>query len=136
MEAQRAKAEHLQKGERAEDLAAEYFAKRGYRILARNYKTRMGEVDLVLEKERAVVFVEVRYRKSTAFGEPVETVVRQKRIRILLAAMEYAQEFKRMDCDLRFDVLSVSRRAGKPHLEHFPNAFEAEIPQSAVPAFL
>jgi putative endonuclease len=123
-------------GAAAEQLAAEYFEARGYKVLERNHKTRLGEVDLIVEKGPAVVFVEVRFRRTVVFGDPVETVVRRKRTRVLLAAMQYAQEQGLMNRDLRFDVVSVSEWRGQPRLQHYENAFEADLPPQAVPAFL
>ncbi|MDP8972669.1 MAG: YraN family protein [Actinomycetota bacterium] len=71
-----------QKGNRGEDLALRYLARKGYEILERNYRTRHGEIDLVMRGERVLVFVEVKLRRGTEFGDPLEAVVPRKQTRL------------------------------------------------------
>ena len=61
-----------------EDLALRYLIKHGYRLVERNYRTRRGEIDLIVRKEEALVFVEVKLRSSTSFGDPLEAVTPRK----------------------------------------------------------
>ena len=107
-------------GARAERAAEEFLKSRGWRILERNYRTRLGEIDLVARDGDTVVFVEVRARSSTAFGTPQETVTREKRRRLVRTAQAYAQS-RRLDVPLRFDVVAFSPEGTL----HIPGAFEA-----------
>lgn len=116
-----------QQGDTAEALAAQYFARNGYTVLERNFKTREGEVDLVVEKGIALVFVEVRFRKSVAFGTPLDTVHHGKRRKVLLAALEWVTRHEQMNRLIRFDVLSVRDSRSGPRLEHIEDAFEANM---------
>ncbi|MDD5628748.1 MAG: YraN family protein [Elusimicrobia bacterium] len=107
-------------GERAERQAEEFLRQRGMTILARNFRTRSGEIDLVAQDGETVVFVEVRSRSSEAFGSPEETVTAVKRRRIIRTALAYAQS-RGLDVPLRFDVVALSPRG----ILHIPGAFDA-----------
>lgn len=118
-----------EKGDSAEDIAADYLTERGYRIRDRNSKAAAGEIDLVAEKGRLLVFVEVRYRRSVGFGSPEETVTPAKQRRVVLSALEYACRHKLLDQRvIRFDVLSVLRTRQGPRIEHLEDAFDADLP--------
>lgn len=117
----------------SEFLAGQYFGDRGYRIVERNYRTRRGEIDLVVEKDGELAFVEVRYRKSKAFGTPEETVTRSKRRRLSLAALEFVS--RRGDAEgksLRFDVLAMERRGTGIGMAHVEGAFEPDFGGAAM----
>ncbi|MDE2038700.1 MAG: YraN family protein [Elusimicrobia bacterium] len=105
-------------GDQAEERAAAYLAGRGYRILERNFRCRMGELDIIARSGDTVVFVEVRRRSSARFGLPQETVGPAKRRKLLRAAAFYAQQ-RGLDCPQRFDVVAE----GPDGLEHIENAF-------------
>jgi putative endonuclease len=97
----------------------------GYRIRARNFRTRRGEIDLVAERGGEVVFVEVRYRTSASFGTPSETVGPRKRLRILRAASAYLAANGLGENPCRFDLVALTP-AGAAGLEilHIENAFD------------
>ncbi|HEX7329785.1 MAG TPA: YraN family protein [Casimicrobiaceae bacterium] len=76
-------------GARAEALAADHLRARGLAIVARNYRTRFGEIDLVARDGAVVVFVEVRMRRSASFGGPLASITQAKRRRLALAARGY-----------------------------------------------
>jgi len=116
-------------GAAAESIAAAYLAERGYQLIARNYKTRLGEVDLIVEKGIALVFVEVRSRSSMVVA-PEETVIGGKRRRISLAALEFASTHGLMNRAIRFDIVSVLQGERGTRIEHFPDAFEVSLPAS------
>jgi putative endonuclease len=116
----------VEQGESAESLGAQFLLRRGYRLLERNFKTRLGEVDLVVENDAYLVFVEVRYRRSVAWGSPEATVGRLKRSKLVLAALEYVQRHRLEQRALRFDVLSIRQARGGPCIEHYENAFEMD----------
>ena len=114
-------------GKIGEDVAAELLRKNGYRILARNYKTRLGEVDIVAEDKGTLVFVEVKTRQSYKFGMPAEAVSKAKQYQIIKAASIFLQEKKLFDKFARFDVVSVMYSSSGEHkVELIKNAFETE----------
>jgi putative endonuclease len=94
-------------GASAEDLAARHLARLGYRIVARNYRTRSGEIDLVGMDGSVLCFIEVRARTSADFGSPEETVGGRKQRRIILAAQHYLATQVRGEPACRFDVVGV-----------------------------
>ncbi|HTN29189.1 MAG TPA: YraN family protein [Burkholderiales bacterium] len=109
-------------GMRAEELAAELFQRAGLRILARNWRCRHGEIDLIAEEGRTLVFAEVRYRASARFGGAAESITDAKRTRIVAAAGLYLAGRPQADC--RFDVLLLDAlRGGRIHW--IRNAFSA-----------
>lgn len=111
----------------SEFLAGQYLSERGYRIVERNYRARWGELDLVVEKAGELAFVEVRYRRSGAYGAPEETVSPAKRRKLSLAALEFVSRRGEEDRSLRFDVLAMVRRGKGIDVAHFENAFEPDF---------
>jgi putative endonuclease len=95
-------------GAEAEDIAARHLEAHGLRILARNYRCRMGELDLVAEDRGALVFVEVRLRTSRAFGGAAESITAHKRRRMLAAARHYLLR-SGADQPMRFDAVLLDR---------------------------
>ncbi len=97
-----------QKGFEAEEAALEWLISRGLRLLARNYRTRWGEVDLVMQERDVIVFVEVRLRFSVLYAPAAETIVKRKQQRIQKAAehflLHYVHGGRFPDC--RFDVMA------------------------------
>jgi len=96
-------------GMRAEELCAELLRKAGLRILARNWRCRLGEIDLVAEEGATLVFAEVRLRRGGAFGGAAESITSAKRARLLAAARLYLAGRTGTDC--RFDVLLLDQLA-------------------------
>jgi len=111
-------------GEKGEDLASRYLRKKGYKVLARNYKNRLGEIDIIAEKDNVVVFVEVKTRSGSRFGHPFEAVNKTKRQKLQKVALLYLKRYPRQ-YPARFDVLSITiREKSNPLIEHITNAFE------------
>lgn len=108
-----------------EDLAAAHLVAAGYEVLARNWRCRDGELDIVARDGDAVVFVEVKARSSADFGMPAEAVGALKARRIRGLACRWLVENRPPDAqELRFDVVSVVRRRGAaPELVHLRDAF-------------
>ncbi len=105
-----------------------YLAKKGYETLERNYRTRHGEIDLVVRGERALVFVEVKLRRGTEFGDPLEAVTPRKQAQVRLMAEQYLAEqgddFVAGFDELRFDVVGIlTSGAGRPAIQHVKDAF-------------
>lgn len=94
-------------GQRGEAVAAKYYKQRGYLLLAHGYRTRMGEVDLVLYKDGTVVFAEVKTRAGIQKGTPAEAVDAHKQRRLIRAAQSFLQQSPYADCPARFDVVEV-----------------------------
>ncbi|HEV2766163.1 MAG TPA: YraN family protein [Acidimicrobiales bacterium] len=94
-------------GSAGEDLAAAEYERRGYEVLARNWRCREGELDLVLRSGSTVVFCEVKARSTLAFGSPLEAVTAAKRRRIRLLATRWLQHSGVRAGELRFDVVGV-----------------------------
>jgi putative endonuclease len=122
-----------QQGEEGESLAAEYFAERGYRVLERNYKSQLGELDLVAEKGLQLVFVEVRSRSYVSFGYPEETISRAKRRKLSLVALHYVVSRRLTERVIRFDVLAVIPTRSGPRVEHIEDAFEVDFSGRSAP---
>jgi putative endonuclease len=111
-------------GSEAESLAAHWLEARGCRVLERGYRSRIGEVDLILADGPVLVFCEVKARRSGRFGPPEEAVTPLKQSRIRRLAQEYQQKRHLFGCPVRFDVLAVSvARSGPPAIRHIPEAF-------------
>ena len=103
------------RGSGAEDRALEHLRGRGLQLLERNYRCRLGEIDLVMSEGRTLVFVEVRYRKSLAFGGPLESVTATKQRRILAAARHYLRCHRHAaERPCRFDVVALSPHTDPP----------------------
>jgi len=94
-------------GKTGEDLACRELRRRGYAVLARRYRTRFGEIDIVCEDRKTIVFVEVKARRTTRYGEAVETISFRKRRRIGVMALDYLAWTGRVDHPCRFDVVAI-----------------------------
>ncbi len=110
-------------GIKGEDLAVEFLKKKGYKILSRNYKTPLGEIDIVAEDRETLVFVEVKTRADNSFGLPFEAVNRKKREKLRRVALYYLKNCCKKDLHSRFDVLSI-QAGSKNEIEHIIDAFE------------
>lgn len=100
-------------GRSAEIAAAAELGRRGYRIVASNYRCRIGEIDLIAEESGSLVFVEVRCKRTDAFGSPAESITAAKRARIAASAQCYLDERGLKDVDCRFDVVEVGALGGR-----------------------
>ncbi|KPE50539.1 YraN family protein [Chryseobacterium indologenes] len=118
-------ADHNDFGKKAEDLAAEYLLKNGYKILVRNFRFQKAEIDIIAEKENLIVIVEVKARSTDAFMLPQEAVTKAKIKSVVSAANHYLEEFNRYN-EVRFDIISVLPDENKNLMvEHIADAFQA-----------
>ncbi len=108
-----------QAGQTGEEQATQFLAQHGYRILARNFATPQGELDIVAQDKNTLVFVEVKARASMAFGGPLLAVTPAKQKRLALAATQYIKAKCPKFDSIRFDVVCVLPDT----IEHVPNAF-------------
>jgi putative endonuclease len=106
-----------------EELALRYLTRRGYVLIERNYRTRYGELDLILRHRNTIVFAEVKLRRGTGFGDPLEAVTPRKQAAIRLLAEQYLSEKEPEFDALRFDVVGILVGPGAPRVLHLEDAF-------------
>ncbi len=111
-------------GKRAEDLAARHLKRRGYKIIARNYRTKAGEIDIIAREGRTLVFIEVKGRQSMRYGSAKAAVTARKQHQVSKVALWYLKESGQMDAKARFDVVAVTRQDGDDRIEIVRNAFQ------------
>ncbi|MCM8814494.1 MAG: YraN family protein [Candidatus Omnitrophica bacterium] len=109
-----------EKGSEGEEIAVRFLKANGYRILDRNYRTKYGEIDIVAQKKKCIVFVEVKTRLSNEFGSPAEAVDERKLFRIASVANQYIQKERLDDFSFRFEVVSVTKQNNSWHCEIIP----------------
>lgn len=113
-------------GRRVEEAARRYLTGRGLREVARNFRCRVGEIDLVMRDGDCLVFVEVRYRRSERFGGAAESIVARKRRRLWRAAQYYLQTHgEYAGLAARFDVVAVRPGPSGLSIEWITDAFRA-----------
>lgn len=109
-------------GNYGETVAAKYLKRKGYKIIARNYSCKFGEIDIIAQQDETLVFVEVKTRTSTLYGTPAEAVTYNKKQHIVNTAKYYIMMSK-YDGNIRFDVVEVYLVGGKAErIEHIENA--------------
>ena len=112
-------------GRKGEELAASALAGKGFMILARNYRQRYGEIDIIARDGGCVVFVEVKTRQSGGPYAPAEAVTPRKQLQIARVAQTYLAASGQQDCPCRFDVVTVEvTGAGSHRIDHLANAFD------------
>ena len=109
-------------GKTGEDLAVAYLQGKGYQILERNWRSGHKEIDIIAQKEGVLVAVEVKTRKSDAFGEPEVAVRSEKRQKLIRAADAYVR-YKNLNVDVRFDIISIILNEEEQRLEHIEDAW-------------
>lgn len=112
-------------GEKGEKEACRWLKKQGYRILERNYRCKVGEIDIIARDEDILSFVEVKTRSSTQFGSPFEAVDLRKQKQISRVALDYLASHRVDAVAIRFDVIAVSRGQIGFQCKLIKNAFEA-----------
>jgi putative endonuclease len=111
-------------GERGESLARKYFEDRGCIVVERNFRSRWGEIDLILRKDRAFRFVEVKFRHSLEYGLPQESVIRRKQEKIRKVTLYWLRLRQLpMDTDIHFDVLAIHEVRGRIQYSYLEDAF-------------
>jgi putative endonuclease len=111
-------------GKYGEELACAELERRGYAILARRYRTRAGEIDIVCRHRGAIVFVEVKARGADNFGGGAEAVTALKQRRIAQMAVDFLSRRRLHDHPCRFDVVAVSFTRGIPRVDVYEGAFD------------
>jgi putative endonuclease len=111
-------------GKLGEELACDELQRRGYAILARRFRTRVGEIDIVARDGSSLVFVEVKARRTVRFGLPLEAIGYRKRRRMCAMAAEYLSRCRPRTRSCRFDVVSVRLDLATPLVEVVRSAFD------------
>lgn len=106
-------------GTGGEILAANFLKQNKYKILQMNYSNKIGEIDIIAEKNNTIIFVEVKRRQTLAYGRPVEAVDRRKVDKIRKVAQFYLMFEKKAESDVRFDVVEIVG----DEINHIENAF-------------
>lgn len=106
----------VEKGKFGETVAASYLEKQGYEVIERNFRCRLGEVDIICKKNNQIVFVEVKTRTSDQYGAPSEAVTKDKMNKIRKVAALYMMSEKITNYQVKFDVMEIV-------LNHIENAF-------------
>jgi putative endonuclease len=113
----------IELGKQGEDIAFHMLVKKGYKILNRNWRSNKEEIDLVARDGDELVIVEVKTRAASIYEEPSESITPQKIRYLVNAAEAYIMEYN-LDCETRFDVISIKWYGeGKYDVEHIENAF-------------
>ena len=114
----------MRTGKRGEELAAAYLVEAGYRIVERNYRCTFGEIDIVAEEGETLVFVEVKSRRSAAYGDPLLAVGCRKQKKISRISLHYLADKGLRQRPARFDVVAVMLLPAGHRIELIRNAFE------------
>ncbi len=110
------------KGQAAENFAAEYLKAKGLKLISTNYRSRFGEIDLIMQDGQSLVFIEVGLRKSKFFGGTEASITTSKQHKIVTTAAYYLQQHGDQAC--RFDVILMDKVDAR-HIDWIKNAFEA-----------
>ncbi|MEN9848598.1 MAG: hypothetical protein RL368_1338 [Pseudomonadota bacterium] len=112
-----------QRGAWGEAFACAYLEQQGLQLINRNYHSRYGEIDLIMQQQQILVFVEVRYRRSASHGSSAESVNFRKQQKIILTAQEYLQNLSEIPI-CRFDVLAIMGTMQTATAEWIQDAFQ------------
>ena len=113
-------------GSAAEELACKHLIEQGLLLLQRNYRCMRGDIDLIMQHDDYVVFIEVRFRAHARYGSGAESVTPQKRAKLIAAASHFLQARHAYDrYPNRFDVISISQGADEDRIEWIKDAFQA-----------
>jgi putative endonuclease len=111
----------IKTGNKGEELAANFLIAKGYEIVAKNYRYKHAEIDLIVSKDKWLIFVEVKTRHSVAFGEPESFVTNKKAAKVIEGAEQFVFE-QQWDGPIRFDIVSI-KLGENLEIEHFEDAF-------------
>jgi putative endonuclease len=113
---------HNELGKLGEQLAVDYLSRNGFTILERNFIYNKAELDIIAQKEKKVIVVEVKTRNSAFFGDPQDFVTKAKIKLMVKAANEYVL-INNIDLEVRFDIIAILKNQHFEKIEHFENAF-------------
>jgi putative endonuclease len=111
-------------GRRGEDLAVELLKKKGYKVLERNFKSPIGEMDIIAREGKTMAFVEVKTRLTSDFGTAKWAVGPRKQRKLSMVALDYLKRNSLLEQPARFDVVAIDLVQGQEKVELFRNAFD------------
>ncbi len=111
-------------GNIGEEKVALFYKKAGYNLLATNFKTKFGEIDIICQKDKLLVFIEVKTRSSASFAKAYENVTYKKQQKIKSTAKIYISKYKFDDLFVRFDVAEVYKNENEYEINIIEDAFE------------
>lgn len=112
-----------ERGKWGEEQATKYLKEKGYQIIKRNQRTPYGEIDIIAEQEKILIFIEVKARSSEKFGNPEDAVTRNKQERIRRSSLWWIQENKYFYNEIRFDVIGILRKGNQWEFKHWVSSF-------------
>ncbi len=115
-------AKHYELGKKGEQLAFKYLIDEGYEILEKNWRFQKAEIDIIAKKETILVCIEVKTRTSSDFGDPQDFVT-QKKIKLLVMAMNEYVIRKELDVEVRFDIIAITKNKSTQMIHHLKDAF-------------
>ena len=123
--------EKIKLGKEGEETAIKFLQRRGYRILTRNFKNKLGEIDIVAKEAETICFIEVKTRTSDVFGTPLDAISKLKQHKLSQVAISYLKANNLMNEEARFDIVSITKDSrGNDNIEVLKNAFELSSPYS------
>jgi putative endonuclease len=121
--------EHLRRGQQGEQAARQHLRRAGLKFLTANFRSRRGEIDLVMRDDDCLVFVEVKTRSSEDWTRPAAAVNAAKRRRLSRAALDYLKLLRQPPVKVRFDIVEVLLDTGAVcEIRHLPNSFPLSPP--------
>lgn len=111
-------------GSKYEQQVGQYLEEKGYEILCYNYRCKLGEIDIIAKEQNNLVFIEVKYRKNTNMGNPLEAITLKKQRIICKCAKYYMMCHYKYEVSCRFDAIGVIGAEGNIVITHIENAFE------------
>jgi putative endonuclease len=111
-------------GKESESTAVKHLKKQGYKIIEQNYRTKLGEIDIIAKEKNTIVFVEVKSRKSDSYGNPKYALTPKKMRKISMVALYFLKITNQSGAKARFDVVSITSREKNPEIEIIKNAFD------------
>ena len=111
-------------GKESESKAVRYLKKSGYKILEQNYRTKLGEIDIIAKDKGTIAFIEVKSRRSGNYGNPKWAVTPKKQRKISMVALYYLKTTNQSGEKARFDVVTLTSNYDNPRIEIIKNAFE------------
>ncbi len=117
--------QRMDTGKKGEQLAREHIRQQGYTLLEKNFRCKLGEIDLIARDRHMVVFLEVRTKTSAAYGPAYNSVTPHKRRQVKRVALFYIAQHNLVNTQFRFDVIGIllNPQSGDFHLDHIQNAF-------------
>jgi putative endonuclease len=113
-------------GKQGEELAVDFLKDNGYKIIAHNYKCKLGEIDIIAKDRKTICFIEVKTRNTERFGLPSEAISGKKQVHLARAALFFLKENRLLNQRARFDVVCLSCAQGLPRIELIKDAFELD----------